>query len=77
MAKQSLTPRFTACQEIPTLEEVAQQVHFDQMPTWKSPKYGQQWINTLRDYAFLKIGRMPIDAIDQPEVMMCLAPIWT
>jgi hypothetical protein len=31
----------------------------------------------LRDYAFPKIGRMPIDAIDQPEVMMCFAPIWT
>ncbi|MGB3243294.1 MAG: hypothetical protein WBB25_02070, partial [Sulfitobacter sp.] len=24
-----------------------------------------------------KIGRMPIDSIDQPEGMMCLAPIWT
>jgi len=31
----------------------------------------------LRDYAFPKIGRMPIDSVDQPEVMMCLAPIWT
>jgi integrase len=47
------------------------------MPTWKNAKHGQQWINTLRDYAFPKIGRMPIDSIDQPEVMMCLAPIWT
>ncbi|CAN0207920.1 unnamed protein product, partial [Chrysoparadoxa australica] len=34
-------------------------------------------MNTLRDYAFPKIGRMPVDAIGQPEVMMCLAPIWT
>jgi integrase len=47
------------------------------MPTWKNAKHGQQWINTLRDYAFPKIGRMPIDSVDQPEVMMCLAPIWT
>lgn len=77
MAKQGLNPRFNARQEIPTFEEVAQQVHIDRMPTWKSHKHGQQWINTLRDYAFPKIGRMPIDAIDQPEVMMCLAPIWT
>ena len=46
------------------------------MPTWKNAKHGQQWINTLRDYAFPKIGRMPIDSIGQPEVMMCLAPIW-
>ena len=77
MAKQGLNPRFSARQEVPTFEEVAQQVHIDRMPTWKNAKHGQQWINTLRDYAFPKIGRMPIDSIDQPEVMMCLAPIWT
>jgi integrase len=77
MAKQGLNPRFNASRETPTFEEVAQQVHIERMPTWKNAKHGQQWINTLRDYAFPKIGRMPIDAIDQPEVMMCLAPIWT
>lgn len=31
----------------------------------------------LRDYAFPKIGRMPVDSIDQPEVLMCLSPICT
>ena len=77
MAKQGLNPRFNARQEVPTFEEVAQQVHIDRMPTWKNAKHGQQWINTLRDYAFPKVGRMPIDSIGQPEVMMCLAPIWT
>ncbi|OUS37726.1 integrase [Rhodobacterales bacterium 56_14_T64] len=77
MAKQGLNPRFNVRQEMPTFEEVAQQVHIDRMPTWKNAKHGAQWINTLRDYAFPKIGRMPIDRIDQPEVMMCLAPIWT
>ena len=77
MAKQGLNPRFNARQEIPTFEEVAQQVHIERMPTWKNAKHGQQWINTLRDYAFPKIGRMPVDSVGQPEVMMCLAPIWT
>ena len=62
---------------MPTFEEIAQQVHIDRMPTWKNAKHGQQWINTLRDYAFPKIGRISVDAIGQPEVMMCLAPIWT
>jgi len=77
MAKQGLNPRFNARHEIPTFEEVAQQVHIDRMPTWKNAKHGQQWINTLRDYAFPKIGRMPVDSIGQPEVLMCLSPIWT
>ncbi|APG48232.1 tyrosine-type recombinase/integrase [Phaeobacter porticola] len=77
MAKQGLNPRFNAQREIPTFEEIAQQVHIDRMPTWKNAKHGQQWINTLRDYAFPKIGRMPVDSIGQPEVLMCLSPIWT
>ena len=77
MAKQGLNPRFNVKAEIPSFEEVARQVHIDRMPTWKNAKHGQQWINTLRDYAFPKIGRMPIDSIGQPEVMMCLSPIWT
>ena len=77
MARQGLNPRFNAQREIPTFQEVAHQVHIDRMPTWKNQKHGQQWINTLRDYAFPKIGRMPIDSIGQPEVLMCLSPIWT
>ena len=77
MAKQGLNPRFNVQQEIPNFEEIAQQVHIDRMPTWKNAKHGQQWINTLRDYAFPKIGKMPIDSIGQPEVLMCLSPIWT
>jgi integrase len=77
MAKTGLNPRFNAQREIPTFEEISRQVHIDRLPTWKNPKHGQQWLNTLRDYAFPKIGRMPVDAVNQPEVLMCLSPIWT
>ncbi len=77
MAKQGLNPRFNARRETPSFEEIAQQVRIDRMPTWKNAKHGAQWINTLRDYAFPKIGRMPVDSIGQPEVLMCLSPIWT
>lgn len=77
MAKAGLNPRFNAKREVPSFEELSRQVHIDRLPTWKNPKHGQQWLNTLRDYAFPKIGRMPVDAIGQPEVLMCLSPIWT
>ncbi|NOE28559.1 site-specific integrase [Ruegeria sp. HKCCD6157] len=77
MAKAGLNPRFNTQREIPTFEELSRQVHIDRLPTWKNAKHGQQWLNTLRDYAFPKIGRMPVDSIDQPEVLMCLSPIWT
>ncbi|KUJ85304.1 integrase [Ruegeria marisrubri] len=77
MAKAGLNPRFNAQREVPTFEELSRQVHIDRLPTWKNAKHGQQWLNTLRDYAFSKIGRMPVDSIGQPEVLMCLSPIWT
>ncbi len=77
MAKQGLNPRYNARQDIPSFEEISQQVHIERLPTWKNAKHGQQWINTLRDYAFPKIGRMPVDSVGQPEVLMCLSPIWT
>lgn len=77
MARQGLNPRHNARQSVPTFAEVAEQVHIERLPTWKNAKHGQQWINTLRKYAFSKIGRMPVDAIGQPEVLMCLSPIWT
>ncbi len=77
MAKSGLNPRYNAKREVPSFEELSRQVHIDRLPTWKNPKHGQQWLNTLRDYAFPKIGRMPVDAIGQPEVLMCLSPIWT
>ena len=77
MARQGLSPRFSASNEIPTFEEVARQVHVDRLPTWKNAKHGQQWLNTLCDYAFPKIGRLPVDTVGQPEVLSCLSPIWT
>jgi len=72
MAQQGLNPRYNARQDVPTFEEISQQVHIERLPTWKNAKHGQQWINTLRDYAFPKIGRMPLDSIGQPELMKLL-----
>jgi hypothetical protein len=50
---------------------------FGPMPTGKNPKHGQQWIDTLQEYAFPTIGRLPLSSIGQPEVVSCLSPIWT
>ncbi|MCP3971247.1 MAG: tyrosine-type recombinase/integrase [Rhodobacteraceae bacterium] len=77
MAKSGLNPRYNTRREIPTFEEISRQVHIDRIPTWRSAKHGQIWLNALRNYAFPKIGRMPVNSIGQPEVLMCLSPIWT
>ena len=77
VAKQGLNPRHNANREIPTFEEVAHQVHIERLPTWKNFKHAQQWISTLREYAFPKIGRLKVSDIGQPEALSCLSPIWT
>lgn len=77
MAKQGINPRYNVRQEVPCFEEIARQVHIERLPTWKNPKHGQQWINTLADYAFPKIGRLPVSEVGQPEVLQVLLPIWT
>src|SRR5262249_10127748 len=44
--------------------------------TWKNAKHGQQWANTLRDYARTLRDR-PISAIDGAQITEALSPIWT
>ncbi len=77
MARQGLNPRYSAPTAVPTFEEMARQVHTEPLPTWRNAKHGDQWLNTLRDYAFPKIGQRPVSDIGQPEVLSCLSPIWT
>lgn len=77
LARSGLHPNFHGPKAIPSFEELARQVHIERLTTWKNAKHGQQWINTLSVYAFPKIGRLPVDSIEQPEVLAVLSPIWT
>ncbi|TSE29333.1 tyrosine-type recombinase/integrase [Tepidimonas taiwanensis] len=44
---------------------------------WRNPKHAQQWANTLRDYAFPKIGnKLPSD-VTLTDVMAILGPLWS
>jgi len=44
--------------------------------SWKNPKHAQQWINTLRQYVFPLMGSRRVDAIDTPDILRVLSPIW-
>lgn len=61
----------------PTFSEAAHKVHILNLPTWSNPKHGEQWINTLKTYAFPVIGDMPIDTIRKGDCLSVLLPIWT
>ncbi len=61
-----------------TFEDAARRVWSEQIaPNARNPKHRQQWINTLRDYAFPLIGSLPVHAIKQADILRVLAPIWT
>ena len=77
MAVRGLNPRHNATRDIPTFIEIAQQVHIDRKPTWRSKKHGENWLRSIELYAFPKIGSMPVSDIGQPEVLSVLSPIWT
>ena len=77
LARAGLHPKYHGVKEIPSFEEIARQVHIERLPTWKNAKHAAQFISTLEQYAFPKIGRLPVDAVGQPEVLTVLSPIWT
>lgn len=43
---------------------------------WRNPKHRQQWRNTLRDYAYPKLGRLPVADVNTENVLEVLTPIW-
>ncbi len=62
---------------IPTFEDAAQQVwHTQIVPTAKNEKHKNQWITTLRDYAFPVIGSRTVDVIQSADILRVLQPIW-
>jgi len=63
-------------QVIPTFQGAAIQVHEELRPGWKNAKHAQQWINTLTEYAFPKIGAIQIDQLSPRHVADVLRPIW-
>ncbi|UWU20920.1 tyrosine-type recombinase/integrase [Rhizobium sp. CB3060] len=60
----------------PTFKKAAETVHQEHKAAWKNAKHADQWINTLKQYAFPLVGELRIDRIDTPEILKILSPIW-
>lgn len=61
---------------VPTFKEAAETLHKDLLPGWKNPKHGQQWLNTLTEYVFPKLGEKRLNEIQPGDVAEVLKPIW-
>ena len=44
---------------------------------WRNAKHRQQWKNTLKTYAYRKIGALDVKAVGTQHVLDVLRPIWT
>lgn len=61
---------------VPTFQVAAETVHTAHAKAWKNAKHGDQWINTLKTYAYPAFGDRRVDQIDTPEILKALSPIW-
>lgn len=61
-----------------TFEDAARTVHAEHVaPHNRNPKHVAQWLTTLETYAFPTMGKLPVHAVEQADVLRVLSPIWT
>ena len=77
VARQGGDPLALRRKETVSFAQAAERVHASLLPTWRNPKHGVLWIETLRSYAYPTLGARPIDTIGTADVLTVLAPIWT
>jgi integrase len=65
-----------ARQTVPTFEEAARRVHASQSKSFRNEKHKEQWISTLKTYAFPVFGSRRVDHVDSSDVLKALSPIW-
>ena len=65
--KESKSPKFSdfALEYIETMR-----------PKWRNQKHAEQWVSTIRTYAFPVLGNMRLDEIDTHHIQEVLMPIW-
>lgn len=59
-----------------TFSAAARQYHTENEAGWKSAVYARQWLASLENYAFPKLGELPTGAITAADVIAVLTPIW-
>jgi len=59
-----------------TFREAATQYHSENEAGWKSDVYTRQWLASLENYVFPKLGDMPTGSISAADIISVLTPIW-
>ena len=78
LARKEAASRLRASQALEvTFEDAAKWFIKAKAPEWKNVKHGDQWRNTLAEYAYPKIGNLMVRHITRSHVTDVLEPIWT
>lgn len=59
-----------------TFRVAARQYHSENEAGWKSSVYARQWLASLENYAFPKLGNVPTGSISAADIIAVLTPIW-
>lgn len=59
-----------------TFGEFASECIANKQAEWSNDKHINQWINTIKTYAFPYIENTPINEIDTEDILKILTPIW-
>lgn len=59
-----------------TFQVAARQYHKENEAGWKSNVYARQWLASLENYAFPKLGNIAAGAITAADIITVLTPIW-
>jgi integrase len=60
----------------PDFEEAAKACYEARRGSWRNGKHQDQWISSLKTYAFPILGRIRVDLIETSHVIDVLQPIW-
>lgn len=63
-------------QVVPTFKGAAESVHKEHAKAWKNGKHSDQWINTLKSYAYPAFGDRKVDQVLTADILKALTPIW-
>jgi integrase len=73
---QAIIPAAPKRNSSPTFEEMAESYMADRLKRLRSEVHRHQWRQTLVDYAYPVIGKMPVNEIETNDVLAVLKPIW-
>lgn len=75
-AKQGRDPAAIRDQRKVTFQSAANELHTALAPTFRNTKHRAQWLSSLNNHAFGKIGNADISTLERKDVLEVLSPIW-